>query len=48
LVDGKVQPAKYEDIKAGAEITAVYDGEVLKSDPPQATATELVIVRPAK
>ncbi len=48
IVDGKAQPAKYEDVRKGDPVRATYDGRLLKSDPPQAWTTELAILKPAK
>ncbi len=46
LVDGKAQPAKFEDVKKGATCRAVYDGRVMKSEPPRAWAISFEIVKP--
>jgi hypothetical protein len=48
MVDGKAQPAKYEDLAVGDTVRASYDGKVLESKPPQAFATEIVIEKKAK
>jgi hypothetical protein len=48
IVDGKAQPANYEDVKKGDLVRATYDGRLMQSEPPQAWTIELVILKPAK
>ncbi len=48
LVDGKAQPARFEEVKKGATCKAVYDGRVMKSEPPQAWAINFEIVKPGE
>jgi beta-N-acetylhexosaminidase len=44
--DGK--PAKFEDLKKGARVQALFTGPVAKSYPVQATAKEILILEEAK
>jgi hypothetical protein len=42
------QGAKFEDLKVGAKVAAIFTGPVLQSYPVQATAKEIVILEDAK
>jgi hypothetical protein len=49
IVEGKERkPAKYEDLKVGIEVEAVYDGVVMRTIPPQGQAKSITILKNSK
>jgi hypothetical protein len=48
LVGGKTQAAKFEDIKTGSRVQAVFTGGVGRSDPVQGLAKSVLILEAAK